>query len=148
MKVLTLGVKGWKDERSGLWHWTPEIVCEFDPLYPTLDKHQQEMVQNALASEMEAIMNAVEVNEPKVQQEAPVPPVKAEPEPSALREQVVQRKAVDGYDPEAKKWRRCVCGNENINFVSAKTGQPYQACNECNIFLQADGKVKAKGGAR
>lgn len=152
MKVLTVSTKGWKDDRSGEWHWTSEVNCEYDPLAFSLELHQREGIQAAIASEMDAIVNAhesrttgpVRDRPPPVQESAaPIAPAAAaEPAPSG------PRKTGDEYDSENKKWRRCVCGNENINFISSKTGAGYQACNECNLWLQSDGKVKSKGAAR
>jgi hypothetical protein len=51
------------------------------------------------------------------------------------------------YDPEGKRWARCMCGNEDINKV-AQSGKEYQACSTCRLFLNPDGKTRSMGGGQ
>lgn len=59
MKVISVGLKGFKRE-NGVWSWTPEILCEYDPLSVELSASQIEDVQTALDSQRVALQRAVE----------------------------------------------------------------------------------------
>lgn len=63
----------------------------------------------------------------------------AKPDPAAT----VPEAKDDPYDAAAKRWKRCPCGNTQINYDSKnKPGTQYQACNKCKVYLNKDGTSK------
>lgn len=59
MKVQLVTVKGFFQESSGCWKWTPEIVMAFDPIHPELTEEERDLVRRALWSQMDAIRDSV-----------------------------------------------------------------------------------------
>lgn len=52
------------------------------------------------------------------------------------------RSSLPAYDRNGLKWNYCPNHpEENINFVSGRTGKPYQACKKCKVFYAVDGKI-------
>lgn len=52
------------------------------------------------------------------------------------------KSSLPAYDRNGLKWNYCPNHpEENINFVSGRTGKPYQACKKCKVFYAVDGKI-------
>ena len=166
MKIVTVGLKGFVNDRSGIFSWTQEILLEHDPMYPDLTPAQQEEIKRSLDQQREIIMaNAVawaaeetaRRDEGRAQKDAaraasatapaPAPvPAAAPAKPSAPE----TRKAGDEYSKDNRTWTRCMCGNTDINHWSSKDGKDrhWQGCKICGLFLNPDGSVKSMGGVK
>ncbi len=113
--IREIEVKGWS--RDGVENWTVGIVMDLDGLQPELPQHAIDTMLRSVESAKAAIRQAI----------APAVKTDFKGEP---------------YDATDKRWNCCpTCGSTAINKTS-KTGRAYQACYECKVFLEADGKVK------
>jgi hypothetical protein len=73
---------------------------------------------------------------------APVPPPKAEKQATLEPAKAEQKLAhvTPAYDKDKLVWNRCPrCGSTKIGYAKGN-GDPFQACFDCRVFLNTDGK--------
>jgi len=176
MRIISAGVKGFPNDRTGIFSWTQEILLEHDPMYPDLTPAQIEEIRRSLDQQREIIMaNAVAwaaeetarqdaARAPKQQPPAPAAgPKPTEEELRVMRETAEatkpsrkageetaapEQRGTDGYNKDNRTWVRCpTCGSTDVCHHSG-AGKYYQACKMCRIWLEPDGTTAKMGAAK
>jgi len=162
MRIISAGVKGFPNDRTGIFSWTQEILLEYDPMYPDLTPAQREEIQRSLDQQREIIMaNAVAwaaeetarrdaARAPKQQPAAGPKPTEETTTPAAVPPQssAPEQRGTDGYIKDNRTWVRCpTCGSTDVSHYSG-AGKYYQACKRCRIWLEADGTTAKMGAAK
>jgi hypothetical protein len=151
VQITNISLKGWRDDRTGRWNWTPEIQVEADPLNPELAGCQKKEVNDTLTSLRDTLMASVTgwdggpAAPPQKPAEPPATIAKEAPKPvegeAPDRGEGKVHVLGEGYDGVVRSWFACPsCGARDINHLSVTSQKPYQACRgKCKIFLNPDG---------
>lgn len=144
MQVTSIGLKGW--EKDGVWHWTPEVVLAFDPIYPQLEKHQVTAIQESIEQLKSVLCSAVE--EPRT-----VEQIGRDLGLTKAKEAIYPRPGegqpgLPGYNPTVCIWEACPecgAGPDLITHLRKDGKGDWQGCKRCGIGLKRDGTTYKLG---